>query len=107
MRPCSDVGGCGYLDMHKPSLSRVLTEERLYGTEKNWAGEMIIRNKVRIVTANYNFDVNKAREEYQKNQDEVMAVESHLHKEKALLREAFIMRQRRKMEPEPHFKKSN
>jgi hypothetical protein len=101
--------GCGFDvdDFRKPYLKKVLTEERLYGVEKDWTGTMVPKNRVRILTANYNFDVDHLRDVHIRNLQEARAVEGNLSREKSILREAFILRQRRRMEPEVYSKKFN
>ncbi len=101
--------GCGFGadEFSKPGLSKVLTDERFYGVEKSWTGQMVPKNRVRILTANYNFDLDHLRDVHVRNLEEARAVEDNLSREKSILREAFILRQRRRMEPEFYSKKFN
>lgn len=52
---------------------------------------------VRIRSTNYNFDVDRAREQLLRRTLEAQAVEQNVAREKSLLREAFITRQRQKL----------
>ncbi len=52
---------------------------------------------VRILSTHFNFDVERAREQLARRSQETQAVEQNVAREKSLLREAFIMRQRQKL----------
>lgn len=96
-----------YEEIRKPGLKKVLTAERLYGVEKDILGRMVPRNRINIMQTRFNFDVDRVREEFNRSIEETRAVEDNLYREKAILREAFILRQRRRMEPEQLSRKFN
>lgn len=52
---------------------------------------------LRIRSAHFNFDVDRARDQLSRRAEEMQAVERNVAREKTLLREAFIMRQRQRL----------
>lgn len=92
------------IDQISKPTQRVLTKEQFYGLEKDFFGNLVKKNKLTIKTAEYNFDREKIMQEYQKNLDNVKSVEDYYAREKIVIREAYAIRQRRKMLPEQNNK---
>lgn len=96
-RPATDDQFCE--EIRKP-MKKVLTREMYYGLEKDFFGNLEKKADVRIKNTTYNFDRDKVMEQYTQTQEAAKSVEAVYAREKSLLREAFAMRERRKMVPE-------
>lgn len=79
---------------------RILTKEEFYGLEKDFFGNLVRKNRLKIGKTEWNFDRDKILQDYQKQLDIAKAVEESYAKEKVTLREAFAFRERRRMIPE-------
>lgn len=102
-RTVQDLEGPDYEAFCKPRLTKVLTEadfQKFGGNSPLPAPPSHTPSKLRIVTAQYNFDRDKVVQDYQRMHQEAEFVEQQLAREKAILREAYIRRQRQQLKPE-------
>lgn len=100
LRPYPGYGHYPEEELGKPNLQKVIRDANVFGFEPDWNGDLVPKNRVRIRSARFNFDLEKVRESHKRDLEEANAVEENLAKEKYILREAFILRQRRKQEAE-------
>lgn len=77
--------------INKPNMQRVLVESV---REKK---EPMNQRNVRIVSANYNFNKDKALKLYYQQQEEARAVEAYYAREKSILRQSYVSKQRQKI----------
>lgn len=91
------------MDVRRPFLMKDIRRipERTYDfTKDNYShrslqqGKVDNSSRVRIVSTRFNFDVEKLRERDEKAKKEAQAVENNYLREKTILREAYIKRQR-------------
>lgn len=87
------------MELKKPS-KKVLTREMYYGLETDFFGNLAKKTEMRIRNTFYNFDKDRAIDQYSKNIEAARSVEAVYAREKSILREAHAMRERRRMLPE-------
>ena len=88
------------IDKISKPTRRVLTREEFYGLEKDFFGNLVQKNRLKIGTEKWNFDREKVLQDYKRQLAEAKSVEDHYAREKNILREAFAFRERRRMIPE-------